>query len=195
MKCFTAENGSVRQGITLWCDAATEPNGTAKYSLHLQDNFWMTISDELLQSDNVRREGDDVILMRCSIGQGRQLIPETGDDAVLDQVFVKGVIGGLQVAFSEEIPQPAAYRTAIGPNSCCHWLYEARHLNRGPNGHTTGHEEFRFLAVLKGGDRMEAIVQFYTEQGERLNMRAQGPMLSFKGGELKYHSPAVVRNF
>jgi hypothetical protein len=194
MKCMTAQK-SVNEGIKLWCDPAQTPEAKAKYTLHLPNNFWTVISDELLQSDCVRREGDDVILMRCSISKDRQIIPETAEDAASNDVFVLGVIDGQQVAFSDENPQPTQYRTAIGPNSCCHWLYEARHLNRGPNGQTTGHEEFRFLAVLTDGNRMEANVSFYNEDGSRLNMRASGPMLSYKDGVLQYHRPSVTRSF
>jgi len=188
---MTAQSGTVTEGIKLWCDPATTPEGKPKYTLHLPNNYWTEVSDAVLQSDCVRREGDDVILMRCSITRERQIIPETAADSGDARVFVLGVIDGRQVAFSDQNPEPAEYRTAIGPNSCCHWLYEARHLNRGPNGHTTGHEEFRFLAVLIDGDRMEANVSFYTEEGVRLNLRASGPMLSYKGGVLQYHRPAV----
>lgn len=195
MKCSTASKGSITAGIKLWCDAPLTPNDQAKYFLHLPDNFFMAISDAVLQSDCVNRDGNDVILMRCSITKNREIIPETPEDALHNQMFVLGSIDGKQVMFSEENPQPAHYRTAIGSNTCCQWLFESRQLNRGPNGYPTavGHEEFHFLAVMKDCDRIEANVIFYNEDGSAIKLRAHGCMFSYHGEELSYHYPLVER--
>ncbi|MBS2010246.1 MAG: hypothetical protein JST01_24565 [Cyanobacteria bacterium SZAS TMP-1] len=195
MKCLTAHNGTVSQGIKLLREPATTPDGQTRFFLHVPSDCYLLVSDDLLRSDCVRHEGDDVILMRCSIAAGRQIVPETADDAADNKAFVLGVIDGRMVTFTDAHPEPEHYRTALGPNSCCHWLYEARHLNRGPNGHTTGHEEFRFLAVLADGDSMKGTVSFYNEEGSRLKMRADGTMLSFNAGQLNHHRPVVATSF
>ncbi len=199
MKCLTAQKGTITNGIKLWCDPPKTPESQAKYFLHMPDNYWTAMSEELLQSDCVRREGNDVILLRCSITKGdRRIIPETAEDAAdQNKVFVLGEIDGLQVEFSEQNPKPAQFRTAIGPNSYCDWLYESKLINRDNKGNTTGHEEFHFLAVMSSGNRsdsIEANVFFYNEDGSPLKLRAHGPMLTFWGGTLHYEHPAVERS-
>jgi len=182
MKCMTAD-GLVRHGIKLWFDPP------AKYTLHMAPDFWMGVSDAVLQSDCVQREGDDMILMRCSIVD-RTIVPETAADAALNKVFVSGVIDKRQVAFSDAVPEPAQYRTALGPNSYCPYL-AVRHNNR-VMGKTIGHEEYRFVAVMSEGDHFDSNVIFYKEDGSPLNLWASGPLLSYSGGELAYQHPRVI---
>jgi hypothetical protein len=188
MKCMTAEGGVITPGITLWCDAPSTPNGKAKYTLHRQPDYWLGVSDAVPESDCVRRQGNDLILLRCSIENG-MIVPETAADAARDEALVLGVLDKRPVSFSAAAPEPARYRTAIGANSCPARFIDGGLLNRDRMGKTTAHEEFRFLVVMSQGSHMDANVIFLAEDGSDLHLRAYGPQLSYSDGELRYHHP------
>ncbi len=189
MKCYTANGGVITEGIRLTKDLPSSPEGKPRYFVHVNPNHFGAVQsvDALLSTGCAHLEGNDVVVDRC-LYVGGDLQPETTADG---KALVLGGIDQRQAVFSSDPAQPAKYRTAIGPNVCFHAVV-SRHLNR-EMGRTTGHEQFVFLGIFGEGDCIKANVIFENEAGAGLDLWADGELLSYRGGELRYHEVAVVR--
>jgi hypothetical protein len=190
MNCFTADGGKITAGFRLTADRPSSPDGKVPYFVHIKpDHFGEVKSvDALLSTGCAHMDGDDVVVDRC-LYVGGDLQPETNADG---NALVLGAIDHRQAVFTGDINEPAAYRTALGVNVCCHAV-ESRHNNR-VMGHTTGHEQYAFLAIFKDGDSLKANVIFENEDGAGIDLWADGTLLSYRGGELRFHDVPVVRN-
>lgn len=186
MKCFTALGGVVTAGIRLRKDPPASPDGKSRYFVHVNpDHFGEVLSvDALLTSGCAHFDGDDVVVDRCIYVAG-DLKPETTPDG---NALVLGAIdqGLADFGFFEK---PAGYRTAIGPNVCFHAVV-SRHNNR-VMGKTTGHEEFAFLGIFEDGDCLKANIIFEDERNKPIDLWADGELLAFRGGELRFRRAPV----
>jgi hypothetical protein len=189
MKCYTAINGEITEGIRLRRDAPTEPNGVTRYFVHVApDHFGEVRSvDALLSSGCAHFEGDDVVVDRCLYDKG-DLLPETAPDG---NVLVLGSISHALADFTGDPEQPASYRTALGVNVCCHAVV-SRHVNR-VMGKTTGHEQYNFLAIFLEGHRIESKIFFEDEDNRALDLFAEGELLSYRDGVLAFGRVNVIR--
>jgi len=189
MKCFTANVGVVSEGIRLHRDPPSTPDGTPRYFVHVSPDHFGEVRnvEELLTTGCARKDGDDIVVLRCRYVAG-DLLPEREDE---DAVLVLGAVDYLQTVFPDGLEEPAEYRTALGVNLCFQPLV-TRHRNR-EMGRTTGHEQYGFLGIFNVGDCIEANVIFEDTGGQRLDLWADGPLLSYDGGEPVFHLQEVVR--
>jgi len=186
MKCFTALGGKVTAGIRLRKDAPSAPGGNTRYFVHVNpDHFGEVQSvDELLRYGCAHFEGDDIIVDRCTV-VGGELRPEMVPDG---NALVLGAIDQGLADFGPHAA-PEGYRTAIGPNLCFQPLV-TRHLNR-VMGKTTGHEQYAFLGIFEDGDCIKANIIFEDASNKPIDLWADGEVLAFRGGELRFQ-PAPV---
>jgi len=188
MKCFTANAGVVTEGIRLTKEIPASAEGKTRFFVHVNpDHFGEVHSvDALLSSGCAHMEEGDVVVDRCIYVNG-DLQPEVSADG---KALVLGGIDHNQAVFTGSVDEPATYRTAIGPNLYFHAVV-SRHLNR-VMGHSTGHEQFVFLGIFEDGDCIKANVIFQNEAGATIDLWADGVLLSFNRGHLRFHEVAVV---
>ncbi|GEM_PF-1000023 len=188
MKCFTANAGVVTEGIRLTREIPASAEGKTRFFVHVNpDHFGEVQSvDALLSTGCAHLDGDDVIVDRCTYVNG-DLQPEVSCDG---KALVLGSIDHTLAAFTATAGKPNTYRTAIGPNVCFHAVV-SRHLNR-EMGRTTGHEQFVFLGIFEEGDCIKANIIFQDEAGSAIDLWADGVLLSFVAGDLRYHEVSVV---
>ncbi len=186
MKCLTATNGVVTQGIRLRKDDPTTVDGKPRYFVFVNpDHFGEVHSvDALLSSGCAHFDGDDVVVDRC-IYVGGDLQPEFVPDG---NVLVLGAIDQGLAEFGT-FAKPQDYRTAIGPNVCFHAVV-SRHNNR-VMGKTTGHEEFAFLGIFEDGDCLKANIIFEDGNNQPIDLWADGELLTYRGGELSFRRAPV----
>ncbi len=188
MKCFTANAGVVTEGIRLTKEIPASAEGKTRFFVHVNpDHFGEVQSvDALLSSGCAHMDEGDVVVDRCIYVNG-DLQPEVTPDG---KALVLGGIDHTQAVFSGSAVEPSPYRTAMGPNLYFHAVV-SRHLNR-VMGRTTGHEQFVFLGIFEDGDCIKANVIFQDEAGAAIDLWADGVLLSFNGGNLRYHEVAVM---
>jgi len=189
MKCYTAIDGAITAGIRLRTDPPSEPNGAPRYFVHVSPDHFGEVRSvaALLESGCAHYEGDDVVVDRCVYDKG-DLLPETAEDG---NVLVLGSIDHRLAHFTGDPEQPAAYRTALGVNVCCHAVV-SRHVNR-LMGRTTGHEQYNFLAIFTDGQSLKSNIIFEDEGNNPLDLWADGELLSYRNGVLQFASVEVVR--
>ncbi len=186
MKCYTAIGGVIASGIRLRMDPPSTPDGKARYFVHVNpDHFGEVLSiDALLSSGCAHVEGDDVVVDRCTY-VGGDLQPEFMPDG---NALVLGIIDQRLADFGG-FERPEGYRTAIGPNICCHAVV-SRHNNR-VMGKTTGHEEYAFLGIFEEDDCIKANIIFEDANNAPIDLWADGELLTYRSGELRFN-PAPV---
>lgn len=193
MKCLTVKDGGVSEGILLHKDVPTTPEGTPRYFLHVAPDHFGEVKnvDALLASGCARYEADSVLITRCTIVGGElHPVDATTDD---DKMLVLGHVDHVHAIFEARLPEPASYRTALGPDSRFHPMV-LRHNGRGDRGQSTGHESFAFLGVFGEGDRLDANIIFVEDDGKtHIDFWANGPLVSASGGELHAHHLPVIR--
>ena len=189
MKCYTAINGEITEGIRLRSDAPTEPNGATRYFVHVSPDHFGEVRSvaALLSSGCAHLDGDVVVVDRCVYDKG-DLLPETAQDG---NALVLGSINHELADFTGDPAQPASYRTALGVNVCFHAVI-SRHVNR-VMGKTTGHEQYNFLGIFLEGQYVESKIFFEDEQNQALDLFAEGELLSYRGGVLSFGRVNVIR--
>lgn len=186
MKCYTAIGGTVSAGIRLRKDPPATPDGKPRYFVHVNpDHFGEVQSVEaLISSGCAHFDGDDIVVERC-VYVGGDLQPEAMPDG---NALVLGTIDQGLADFGFHAA-PQGYRTAIGPNLCCHPLI-TRHNNR-VMGKTTGHEEYAFLGIFEEGDCIKANIIFEDGENHPIDLWADGEVISYRAGELRIQRAPV----
>lgn len=189
MQCKTHKDGVITDGIRLAMDPPATLDGKAKYFIYVEPDHYGELPnvEELIASGCARRDGDDVILLRCTMNGGTP-VPETEPDG---KVMVLGSIDHGHAEFGAGVVAPVSYRTALGVNWCCA-IPISRLVNR-VMGKTTGHERYNFLAIFAEGDSIKCAVIFEDDGNERIDLWAEGTLLSYSGGELRSHKVSVVK--
>jgi hypothetical protein len=184
MKCYTALGGAVTAGIRL--HKGTTPDGGAGYFVHVNPDHYGHVKsvDDLLRFGCAHFEGDDIVVDRCIVADG-DLKPEMVPDG---KALVLGAIDHRLAEFGSHAA-PEGYRTAIGPNLCFHPLV-TRHVNR-VMGRTTGHEQYAFLGIFEEGDCLKANIIFEDASNKPIDLWADGELLAFRGGELRFQAAPV----
>ena len=165
----------VADGIRLFEDKAKR-----KHFVHLPPDGFLLVEDDCLHDPGCcRRDGDDIVLVRCMPGRlDDGQIRFRGQSAPDLPRLVLAHLSRRLVEFDEQCPEPPDYKAWAAPDTCTQRSWQVNHHNVPVNGDPTVTDHECWLLVgMTPGDRIKATFSFNQHSGKPLHIQARGDVV------------------